>query len=485
MHSHKKESHFIHSCLDKGGLAFSDLKHTLEYNFPEVPQHDLDELINRLQIEKNKTKTILDDKAYLKMIFTWYKSLDPTTLHYPLSSSEFLQQKSKNIARHIRYGLMSKDMHLISACPPSKSKLEATCEKRKKGKLLDIGAGDGNLTSKVSEELELEATAVDVTSRGDEEWGGESQQSCLSELKRKNKLIIYDGRDLRSAVKSDTSDFKDPYTVIMFNHCLHHFPSLNAQITGLQHASSLLVEDGVLFFSEHSNILNDDMLHLQHILFDIKTRIKEATSLEEISELIDDYYQRKCMENYLSHPQLTKLLQALGLSCIDQNLRTTTYDASHTIFYTFKKGSWPINFTVIPLSQLKIKSFDDHDVDLRIHLNVPPVKDDADDKPPIELKRDDKPPIELKLVLPIKRTAIDFSLQTPSPSTTSPTISTPTSQDRDRATFKKPFKKLAQDPDQLMLGAQGFLLFKQVMGLKKQVSASRTNDSQILEKRHK
>lgn len=335
----------IHHMLNsKRGLAY--LTNTLMYNFSDVPIQHIEDWLNALkQVFKTNEKAVIHDGDYLKIIFEKYLQTDKSQKKYALTFEQFLDQKAKKIADLIYQSLkLSNAKHIFSKQSP-------------KEKLLDIGTGDGNMSYLVGQKLNLVTTGVDITETGDIEWSGESGQSHLKDI----NLVFYDGKNLKEALKKDTDNYQNLYTVIMFNHSLHHYPTFAAQIDGLMQAISLLKEGGVLFLSEHGNILFNHQLHLQHILFDIKTKLdltinKGNHAMDEVSRLIANYKKRKENENYFSRPILTKILTALGgLQLVETAVRVQGFDPSQTIFYCFRK---PVTkrLSKEPLTHDEIKS---------------------------------------------------------------------------------------------------------------------------------
>lgn len=326
---------------------------TLRYNFLEFTTTEqgiqsLNELFIQLltlyQINPNR----VDEDYYFK-IACWYRDSKDNERHYAISQEVFYAQKTEKLVSLIRPYLPETPIG-------------------EKSQLLDIGCGDGEMCVRVAASLHLEKkTAVDIL--GAEQWGLETGgNEKLDELKKQNSIVYYDGNNLIEKLTEHNNGILPQYDLIMFNHVLHHYPNHKAQLKGLEQAIHLLKPGGVLFLSEHENVMSDREIRMQHILFDIKTCVvtekhKNPNDLRKqdvyLRTSIAKYAERKGDRDlYFSKALLVRIFQSFGL-VLNKQVEKDLPDASRTSFFVVTK---PFNWS--PKSISNIRSFEEADLEL-------------------------------------------------------------------------------------------------------------------------
>lgn len=258
------------------------------------------------------------DTEIAQVIHQWYLSIGKENkIGFKMTDQEYQLSKAQNIA----------DIITANFSPRKKAKL--------KGKaLLDIGAGDCAMTYLVSEQLKMEANAIDIQSNID--WGGENSSDKKSKNDYMTKIhnhYIYDGNDLLGALKGKK------FAVVMYNHSLHHFPSFQAQVDSLKQASQILEPGGILFLSEHANCFDDDIFDLSHILLNLRYSIDKnqiATHLEAGDAIAK--FKSEYQSHYFSKNILDAIAEQLGFILVKKEIRSATDVAKATFFCFVKKA---------------------------------------------------------------------------------------------------------------------------------------------------
>jgi 2-polyprenyl-3-methyl-5-hydroxy-6-metoxy-1,4-benzoquinol methylase len=311
--------------IERGREALMD---TILYIFTELSVSDCqlmyDEVVeaSEAQLSEEASKIDLLNAKYMAIMI---KVFLPSEKSYPMTHKEFLNEKSQKIA----------DVILRTQPGLARAKPKKT--------MLDIGCGDCHMTSHVAQKIGAYPTGVDLAGSGQDMWvGNVGQHADLA-------VTYYDGVHLIEALKEDTFDHTQLYDVITINHVLHHYPGREAQVQGFQRALALLKEGGVLLFSEHATVLNDEEIELQHVLFDIKATLgkdlKEnlKPTMAELEALcgkkIKMYLRDKHEGHYFSRPLLEMIAKTLGLEPViaQSRLDDGSHDASHTAIIGFKK----------------------------------------------------------------------------------------------------------------------------------------------------
>jgi 2-polyprenyl-3-methyl-5-hydroxy-6-metoxy-1,4-benzoquinol methylase len=288
--------------------------------------------------------------------------MDPNERHFPVSHETFLDAKARKLA-----SIITATNPGLALTQPGRMRMH-----------LDIGCGDCQMTRRVSQQLGTIATGVELATASDHTlWTGSAGKAANID----NDIVYYDGVHLSDALKERTRGYHDLFDVITFNHVLHHYPDRDAQIQGLQKAMSLLKEGGVILFSEHATIMDDEIIELQHVLFDLKNCSNNATKSNGKSDwqLAQDslvsYVQEKHAAHYFSQALLIKLAKSVGLSPIysESRLPSEETDASKTVITGFVKTSPTLTpeqiaaFTPQTLAELqehkKLTAFDAEDKD--------------------------------------------------------------------------------------------------------------------------
>ena len=240
-------------------------------------------------------------------------------------------------------------------------------------KLLDIGSGDCTMTKLVADNLNAVATAIDLASSGDKDkWAGQTLT-----VQEEINVIYYDGVHLVDALNKDTRNYHQLFDVIMFNYVLHHYPSLDAQLQGLQQAIALLKKDGTLLFSEHASILSDDMLQLQHEIFDIRCDYDRDIKQGEIKDLgvyvvshAHSYEEKKGESHFFSMPFLKRMAETLGCKLVVANRIKTDQSGDNpaqSVVFGFRKMTPTLTPRMVASfrpQNIKLKSFEAEDMDL-------------------------------------------------------------------------------------------------------------------------
>ncbi|HAT8180682.1 TPA: methyltransferase domain-containing protein [Legionella pneumophila] len=337
-------------------MAKRELKETLIYCFSDVPTERIDEMINKMKTLKNGS-----NQDYYKIIFAVYADIKPDEKKFSISNEEYLYQKAKRLSDTvINTSQIIQPSDLLANLKIKPEEVPAD----KQLKLLDIGAGDCTMTKRVAENLNAVATAIDLASAGEKDkWAGQTQT-----VENEMNVIYYDGVHLVEALKNDTADYHQLFDVIMFNYVLHHYPSFDAQLQGLQKAVALLKKDGTLLFSEHASILSDDMLQLQHEIFDIRCDYDRDIKLHEIDDLdayVDShahsYEDRKGESHFFSRPFLQRMATELGCELVVANpIRADKggYNPAQSVVFGFRK--------ITPtLTADEVASFEPEDIKLK------------------------------------------------------------------------------------------------------------------------
>lgn len=315
-----------------------EAKKAFLYAFADIEKQGVLDFIKTLQDLPLETP----DPEAAAVIHQWYLSVGiQHKKEFPMTDTEYQHYKSANIARIIT-------THLS---PQQKGKL--------KGKaLLDVGAGDCAMTYLVSTHLKMEGNAVDIQTEID--WGGENS----SDKKRKNHYMAqlhnyyeYDGSDLVGALKGKK------FAVVMYNHSLHHFPSFQAQLNSLKQASQIIEPGGILFFSEHANCFDEDILDLSHILLNLRYSIDkkqiltQGDAMKAILKFKSEY-----QSHYFSKNILDVITKQLGFTLMKEEIRSPT-DVAKATFFCFVKKFSRAELTYSPY-------FFDEDMASRLHHHV-------------------------------------------------------------------------------------------------------------------
>lgn len=392
----------IHTILSSES-GQKQLVDTLKYNFVELHPNKIEQMMQELTAlhdemqriatlsptEKleayknlgllNEGKNSLDlnklNALYLSKVFNVFQG---SARHYPMSHEQFLNKKAEQLKS------------VITAVNPSLL-IE---DPEKMPKLLDIGCGDCHMTRRIAAKLRAEPTGVDLGSAEDTRmWVGDV--GVASQLD--SDIVYYDGVHLTQALKQRTENYTELYDVITFNHVLHHYPDRNSQIMGLQQTIALLKEGGVLLFSEHAAVINDDLFELQHVLFHMKAELfskdESLKSRDEMQEFctreLGHYEQEKHEANYFSEHLLVRISEALGLKAMVTRDRTPpgVADASDTVFLGFQKiaptltpeavvGFKPEKLSTL-LAEGTLKSLEESDKEPAHRKQKPVYRDDS------------------------------------------------------------------------------------------------------------
>ena len=289
---------------------------TLQYIFSKLPADCILRMMDRLGYHYkeicaqgktfNETELASINADFFAIIFEIYLTTPVELQKTAISDDEYLNLKAQRLASIIQ---------------KTNPRLSLNSILRKEIKLLDIGAGDGNMTIRIAHILHAIPTGIDLEGATPDKW---QSRGKLGEF----HPIYYDGIHLIPALRDDTQHYTKLYDVIMFNHVLHHYPGRNAQLTGLQNAIALLKQGGVLLFSEHASILSDELIELQHVLHHFRTLLRQqdiqklgsSLNFQRLKEFfvteIQKYEIEKGRAHYFSRPQLEKIARVFGLKPI-------------------------------------------------------------------------------------------------------------------------------------------------------------------------
>lgn len=249
------------------------------------------------------------------VVYEWYKNLlDTDKDGFPMSNSEYNMGKIKEMASLIT--------------PPK-------LERNKHNYLVDVGAGDCALTFIMGNYSLMKPIAVDIKDEID--WGSASEKSMCSNVRH----IFYDGSNLYKSVKGKIG--KEHVGMVMYNHSLHHFGSLENIEKSLTQAYKLLTNGGILFIREHDNYNNDIDINLQHIFISLRYTIDHYPKWD--MNMLWNYMEnfiKTYSSNFFSKKHLIDLCRTIGFKLIKAEKRKSyNYehykDISKTTLYAFEK----------------------------------------------------------------------------------------------------------------------------------------------------
>ncbi|WP_010653539.1 class I SAM-dependent methyltransferase [Fluoribacter dumoffii] len=314
-HAHQILKPNLIIALLKSKTQIKEVRTAFLYAFADIEPKAVFDLLRTLQEYPLNTP----DETCAAVIHQWYLTAGMQSKQgFAMSDKEYQMNKAARIARIITAGL--------SPIPRESLKGKA---------LLDVGAGDCAMTYLVSEELKMEGNAIDIQTGID--WGGENSSDKKTKndyMSQINHHYTYDGRDLLGAVNGKK------FAVVMYNHSLHHFPSVQAQFESLKQASQLLEPGGILFLSEHANCFDDDIFDLSHILLNLRYSIDKnqiPTPKDAITAVLK--FKSEYQSHYFSKNIIDAMMSRLGLTLVKEEIRSAKDVAKATFFCFVKKGT--------------------------------------------------------------------------------------------------------------------------------------------------
>jgi len=282
----------------------------IRYSFSDI------NIIQSKNISKKIEKLVnnnSNDHIIIKEIYNWYKNIPEKNKNgFTLTSEEYINTKVNYMNKIIK---------------------KKNLEKLKHETLFDIGSGDCQITKAFAISNDMIPVGIDIKS--DINWGSSGTNSC-----KNIKHIYYHGNNLN---KMFYNKFDKKIGLIMYNHSLHHFGSIDNIIDSLKKSFKILKKNGILFIREHNNYSNDIFINIQHIVLTIKYIIDHNP--EWNFDKINKYY-KKFIFSYTSHffskKYIIDLCEKIGFKLIDckKNIKLDYIDykdISKTYLYAFKK----------------------------------------------------------------------------------------------------------------------------------------------------
>lgn len=257
------------------------------------------------------------DRSITNLVYTFVKSVKASNIEgYPISNEKFLRHKVKEIENTITKPFM----------------------KEQRGKVLvDVGAGDCALSKILGEENDMKSLAIDI--KADIDWGSASGSSSCSTITH----VYYDGSNLTKSIRDVVGNSK--VGIVMYNHSLHHFGSVENIRNSLKQAYELLDDNGILFLREHDKSkANDIDINLQHIFLSLRYTIEHYTNWDkdQIWTYMDNFI-KTYTAHFLTKTNFLSMCKSIGFKPVSVKKRTFPYtqknfkDISMTTLFAFKK----------------------------------------------------------------------------------------------------------------------------------------------------
>ena len=226
----------------------------------------------------NEGKPISNAK-YIEAIYQWYCDIAPEDRIPPKTDArQYIENKGHDLA-----------LMILKSNPLLPNKKEI--------RMLDMGGGDGILTSAIAVYLNnmstkrVHAAVLELDVDPEDKWNNQSKG--IDHFTCGNNppvtFFSYGGQDINTAkyVQNKRNDCspsdesnpltsKGKYDIILLQYTLHHLQNEAHQKEALRQLSGILNEDGIVIFSEHSSSMSEDELDLMHANTQIFSKLKEA-----------------------------------------------------------------------------------------------------------------------------------------------------------------------------------------------------------------
>jgi ubiquinone/menaquinone biosynthesis C-methylase UbiE len=269
------------------------------------------------KLSKNIIDKIIDQKCdneIYKLVIDEIKLLEKSNIiGYGMNANEYNLLKIKNMEDVITEKIFKKIKNMIC---------------------VDIGAGDCTLTHLVAEYNNMYPMAVDI--KNDLNWSSSFETN-------KCKLVnhyYYNGNNLIETIKKYSPN--KLIGLIMYNHSLHHFGSLENITNSLKESYKLLKKGGVLFIREHDNNNDNIYINLLHIFLALRNIIEHNLNRIDIIYNYMEYFTTTYTSIFFSKKYIINLCESLGFKLINYkktNFKYINYkDISKTTLYAFIKN---------------------------------------------------------------------------------------------------------------------------------------------------
>lgn len=218
-------------------------------------------------IKKNKSDSTIYNNLYHQY---WSKYSKDTTTNTVSSNNNYITSRAIKNANKIK-SIIPKNINLYN-----------------RDVFVDIGCGDGSITSELSKIYDFKKTiGVDV-----ENWF-----DTYTNKDKNIELIITDGKTIN--IKDNSVD------VILCNHVLHHIENLDDMLDEL---ARIIKKDGILIIKEHNCYYKElaYVIDIYHALYELVYRKKQN------DKFIKNYYS-----NYLSDKELYAKLKKRNFEIIN------------------------------------------------------------------------------------------------------------------------------------------------------------------------
>lgn len=301
----------------------TDLEINIHYAFSGCKQREREILTKKLLNLKRKVSA--NDNKYFQCLVNWYRRLKAAGQHTSEWSDNecYEEQKARDFL-----ALVKEEPSAV----PLRNIYPKAC-------LLDVGVGDARFAKGVGRVLEMAPIGLDIGGVGEKAslykhteedkkekmkcWGVEDPRKWDQKALRR---IYYDGTHLYDQVRHTMGE-DNHFLVMLYIFSLHHFGSVQSQVSNLTEAFKLLEPGGIIVLKEHDvrTLQDSNAVHFQHICFNIINSVNTDTSYSDMYEDTKEAYQKFCkMElgatNYTSKSVLRATCEKIGFHFMKEQI---------------------------------------------------------------------------------------------------------------------------------------------------------------------
>jgi SAM-dependent methyltransferase len=296
----------------------------VSYAFTDVTPNRISAVVDKIVDPETGAKSL---EQLGEMLYDWHTKLaTDDIIGYATTHAEHMESKTALTTDPIEALLPSKPVQLY-----------------------DVGTGDGQLTGDVVQRLEdlgfeIQGSRIDIDDGID--WTGSN--AAVKESGGIQK-IQYAGDNLGQVIQQDLKAKKADTSavVVTYNHSLHHWPSPTAQAQSIQQLGAVLKEGALVVLKEHFNIMDDDVISLNHALINFRfnlfkyggkkgQRSYQVDNPKAAGKLIKDYVDHAGEHNYMSPFWLAEMMKRNGFELVAFTPEKAG-DTDRTVAYAFRK----------------------------------------------------------------------------------------------------------------------------------------------------
>jgi len=283
--------------------CFKTIHHLFYYHFPNISEY------KRNELAKQWMDTIVSSRPYsnayyAKLVYDWYHSIE-----------------KKDVVGYPTTVIDSNIQNIVDFIKPYA---------RKNKLLIDIGSYDCQLVNDVSAMVGMKPVLVTLPH-------GHRTKKYYLDICKQIDTISYKhfGKQIR--------DFPEKARILLFNHALHHFASIEAIQHTLRQVYNLLEPGGILLIRDHDST-NDLFIDLQHVVLEMK--FSNNLPLSEYQSHMKKYME-SLKTHYFNVESMKEWCKKIGFTyrkMLKQktNIKdecNTEIDISNTFYLCFQKSS--------------------------------------------------------------------------------------------------------------------------------------------------